>query len=92
MKETYTSKSLSLINIGVVSYFTLLYLVEILNLNFVIIGVLINFLSIPFLLAELLFIFIGIRFLFKKKRSKLFMFSLILLIIFGILTFGSLIL
>ena len=90
MNQLYTSKSLSLINVIIILYFGFIYLINIFGVNFVLIGVVTNFLTIPFLLAEVIFLILGIRFLIENKKNVLFLyFSLVLLFISFVFTYGS---
>lgn len=81
---------LTVINLAIVFYFILIYVIDFFQFDFVLIGVFREILTIPFLLAQLVFVPLGIIFWVKRKRLKpVTIFSIIFLIVCLIITIGS---
>ena len=76
-------------NFGIVSYFILIWLINIYKIDFVLIGVVREMLTIPFLLAQIVFLVIGIKYLIKNKRNLMTTFSVLALAICTVITIGS---
>lgn len=89
MPKLITSRNLTLINFIIVSYFGLLWLLYILEIDNQAIGVARELLTIPFLLAQLVFLVIGIRYLIKNSPPVLTRVSVFALGICTLLTIGS---
>ena len=84
-----THKKLTIINFIIVSYFVLLWFVNIYKIDYTLIGVFRELLTIPFLLAQIVFLILGIKFLTKNKINYFTIISLLLLAICTIITIGS---
>ena len=90
MNKLLNEKRLTQINVIIVMYFILLYLVYLFNINFIVIEFFRETLTIPFLVAQIVFLVLGIKHLIKgKSRYYPLIISLILLFICSILTIGS---
>ncbi|QAA82010.1 hypothetical protein EI546_09870 [Aequorivita sp. H23M31] len=89
MNRLITNKKLTIINFVIVTYFVLLWLINVYNLDFVLIGVFRELLTIPFLLAQIIFLIIGVRFLLKNETQFWTIAILIILGICALLTIGS---
>lgn len=90
MKTFLNTKSLSIFNFIIVTFFAASYLIYIYQIDFVIIGVFREMLTIPFMLAQIVFLFLSIRFLIAEKRFPFgLLLSVIALAICSVLTFGS---
>lgn len=89
MKQVLTTKSLTIINFLIVAYFVLIWLINFYQIDYILIGVFRELLSIPFLIAQLIFLVLGIIHLFKNKMNLLLVFSLLILAISTVFTFGS---
>lgn len=85
-----TERNLSVINIIIVSYFVVLYLINHFKLDYVLIGVVGEMLTIPFLSSQILFLVLGGKYLMKNRNSSfVFKISLILLAICSVITISS---
>ena len=89
MNKLITSRNLTVINFGIVLYFVLIYLINLYEIDFVLIGVFRELLTIPFLLAQIVFLIIGIIFLIKNPKNFLVFVSVLALTICTFLTFRS---
>lgn len=89
MDKLTTNRNLTIVNFAIVSYFVLIYLLNLYKIDFVLIGVFRELLTIPFLIAQIIFLVIGIKHLAKNKRHFLTIISLISLAICSIMTIGS---
>lgn len=89
MKQILTTKSLTIINFLIVAYFVLIWLINFYQIDYTLIGVFRELLTIPFLIAQLIFLVLGIIHLFKNKMNLLLAFSLLILAISTVFTFGS---
>lgn len=89
MNKLITNRNLTIINFAIVTYFGLVYLLDLYKVEFVLIGVLREILTIPFLLAQIIFLVIGIVYLIKHKTNILTIISIIVLTISAIFTIGS---
>lgn len=79
MKKFISDRNLTIINIAIVLYFLVVYLLHIYNVDFVIIGFFREILTIPFLVAQLVFVVIGIKHMIKHKKRLLTTISLMAL-------------
>lgn len=90
MTQLLNNNRLTIINFIIVTYFAGLYLINLYNVDFVLVGVFRELLTIPFLLAQLLFLVLGTIFLITNKNRRLLTtISLVLLAICSLLTIGS---
>ena len=89
MHKYLSHRNLAVINLGVVSYFLLILLINYYKIDAVIIGVFRELFTIPMLLAQLIFLVLGILYLTKKNSDVLFKISLALLGICSVITIGS---
>jgi hypothetical protein len=78
MPKKLNSNILTIINFGITAYFLAIYLINLYQIDFVIVGVFRELLTIPLMLAELVFLFLSLRFIiYEKKYSFLFLLSVI---------------
>jgi len=89
MKKLLTNKNFTIINFEIVLFFTLIYLLNYNEINFVLIGVFRELLTIPFLIAQLVFLVLGIQFILKNKIHFLTLFSILVLASCSAVTIGS---
>jgi hypothetical protein len=89
MNTLFSNRNLTIVNFAIVFYFILIWLVNVYQIDFVLVGVFRELFTIPFLLAQIVFLVIGIIYLMKNKKSLLFMLSVIALAICSIITIGS---
>lgn len=90
INKILTEQKLITINIIIVSYFVLLYLINLLKLDYVLIGFVGEMLTIPFLIGQIVFLILGVLFLMKNKSTSfLTKLSVILLAICFIITNSS---
>ncbi|MFP2995322.1 hypothetical protein ABN763_05405 [Spongiivirga sp. MCCC 1A20706] len=81
---------LALINLIIVAYFLISYLLYLLKIDGVLIGVIKELTTIPFLIAQVVFLVIGIITISKSKpAATLLLISVILLGICVVITLGS---
>lgn len=88
MSGLTTDRNLTIANFGIVFYFTMIWLINFYNIDFVLIGVFRELLTIPFLIAQVVFLIIGIKYLIKNKMDILLIISLIALAICSFTTIG----
>lgn len=69
MNSIFNHKTLTKINFGIATYFLILYLIDIYQIDFTLIGVLRELLTIPFLILQVVFLLISIRFVFKHNAK-----------------------
>ena len=84
-----TNRNLTIINLAIVFYFVLVYLVYYFSIEHKLLGVFLELLTLPFLAAQLLFLVLGIRQWISKKINLVAGVSLILLGVCSVLTIGS---
>jgi hypothetical protein len=89
MSTFVNNKNLTIINFSIVAYFGLLYVLNFLKIDFVLIGVFREIFTIPFILAQMLFLVLGIIHVVKHKKHLLTFISIVLLAINAIYTIGS---
>ena len=89
MKNLITNRNLIIVNFAIVSFFTLIYLINFFKLDYTLIGVFRQLLTLPFMMAQLVFLVIGIRYLTKNEKNILLIISFISLVICSIITIGS---
>lgn len=89
MSKYLSNKRLTLINLTIVSYFVLIWLLISFQVEHVLIGVFIELLTIPFLIAQLVFLVIGIKQIVKEPTDLLTKVSVFLLVISAVVTVGS---
>lgn len=89
MNTLFSNRNLTIVNFAIVFYFILIWLINIYQIDFVLVGVFRELFTIPFLLAQIVFLVIGIIYLMKNKKSLLLMLSVIALAICSIITIGS---
>lgn len=89
MNKYLSNKRLTLINLTIVSYFVLIWLLISFQVEHVLIGVFIELLTIPFLIAQLVFLVIGIKQIVKEPTDLLTKVSVFLLVISAVVTVGS---
>jgi hypothetical protein len=78
MSTFVNNKNLTIINFSIVAYFGLLYVLNFLKIEFVLIGVFREIFTIPFLIAQLLFLVLGIIHIIKYKTHLLTFISIVL--------------
>lgn len=89
MSKYLSNKRLTLINLTIVSYFVLIWLLISFQVEHVLIGVFIELLTIPFLIAQLVFLVIGIKQVIKEQTDFLTKLSVLLLVLCATITVGS---
>lgn len=89
MSTFLNNKNLTIINFSILIYFGLIYMIDFLKIEFVVIGVLREIFTIPFLLAQMIFLVLGIIHVVKYKTHFLTLISIIVLAINAIYTIGS---
>lgn len=89
MDKLITTRNLTLVNFSIVAYFLLIWLINLYEINFVLIGVLRELLTIPFLIAQIVFLIVGVKYLLNKQRNLWTVISIFLLAISAIITIGS---
>ena len=89
MNTLFSNRNLTIVNFTIVLFFILIWLVNVYQIDYVLVGVFRELLTIPFLLAQIVFLAIGIKYLVAKKKNLLFTLSLISLAICSIVTIGS---
>ena len=88
MSRLITNKNLTIINFAIVTFFILIWLINIYKIDFDLVGVFRELLTIPFLIAQIVFLVIGIKYLINNKRHFLTIISLLLLAICSVITIG----
>ena len=88
MNKLITNRNLTIINIVIVTYFGLIYLLNFYKIDFVLIGVFREILTIPFLIAQIVFLVLGIIHLVTHKTHFLTIISIIGLAISAVYTIG----
>ncbi len=89
MKKLATDKNLTIINFVIVSYFLLIWGINTLQIDAILIGVFRELLTIPFLIAQIAFSIIGIIFIIKNPKKTITTISLVLLIACAVITISS---
>ena len=89
MKKSITDRKLIIANFTIVSYFVLIWLINVYKIDIVLIGVFRELLTIPFLIAQIVFLVIGINFLIKNQRNALTIISVLSLAFCMLITVGS---
>jgi len=89
MNTLFSNRNLTIVNFAIVLYFILIWLVNVYQIDFVLVGVFRELLTIPFLLAQIVFLAIGIKYLVTNKKNLLFIFSVLALAICSTITIGS---
>ncbi|RRO25282.1 hypothetical protein [Flavobacteriaceae bacterium 14752] len=89
MNTLFSNRNLTIVNFTIVLYFILIWLVNVYQIDFVLVGVFRELLTIPFLMAQIVFLVLGIIYLMKSKKNLLFIFSVLALTICAIITIGS---
>jgi len=83
------NRNLTIINFLIVSYFALIYLFYLYNIDHVLIGVFRELLTIPLLIAQIIFLVMGIKRVLKSSKNLVMVVSVLLLAICTFLTIGS---
>ena len=89
MKKSITERKLIIANFTIVSYFVLIWLINVYKIDIVLIGVFRELLTIPFLITQIVFLVIGINFLIKNQRNALTIISVLSLASCMLITVGS---
>ena len=89
MKKSISDRKLIIANFTIVSYFVLIWLINVYKIDIVLIGVFRELLTIPFLIAQIVFLVIGINFLTKNQRNVLTIISVLSLACCMLITVGS---
>ena len=89
MKKSITDRKLIIANFTIVSYFVLIWLINVYKIDIVLIGVFRELLTIPFLIAQIVFLVIGINFLIKNQRNALTIISVLSLACCMLISVGS---
>ena len=84
-----STRILTLINFGIIAYFSFFYLVYVYKVIHVLLGVVNEMFTLPLMFLQLVFLVIGIIQLFRKPINYLFVVSLVLLAVCAALTLGS---
>lgn len=84
-----STRILTLINFGIIAYFSFFYLVYVYKVIHVLLGVVNEMFTLPLMFLQLVFLVIGIIQLFRKPINYLFVLSLALLAVCAALTLGS---
>ncbi len=84
-------KRLAIINFTIVSFFLLIYMINLYKIDHVLIGVFKELLIIPFLIAQIVFLTISIKVLIKDNKGEYYLLvsSVIALAICTFFTLGS---
>ncbi|NER17243.1 hypothetical protein [Spongiivirga citrea] len=84
------SNRLVLINLIIIAYFLMTYILHVFKIDAVFIGVIRELSTIPFLIAQIVFLVIGIVTITKSQTTnKLLLISVILLGVCALFTLGS---
>jgi hypothetical protein len=89
MNTCITNRNLTIINLVIVSYFILIWLIYIYKIDFILVGVFREILTIPFLIAQIVFLIIGIKHLIIHPKKLSTIISVLLLAVCAIITLGS---
>ena len=89
MNKLLTNRNLIIINFVIVSYFILLWLIDLYQIKFVLIEIFGELLTIPFFIAQIVFLIIGIKSVIKQQRNLLTIISVLLLATCTIITIES---
>ncbi|MGX1023036.1 hypothetical protein [Flavobacterium sp. CS20] len=89
MNQLSIHRKLTIVNFAIVFYFILIWLVNVYQIDFVLVGVFRELLTIPFLMAQIVFLVLGKIYLMKSKKNLLFTLSVLALTICAIITIGS---
>ena len=89
MNQLINNRNLTIANFGIVSYFMLIWLLYIYNIEFVLIGVIRELFTIPLLIAQVLILVVGTKHIIQKPSNFLTIISVCLLAICAVLTIGS---
>ena len=85
-----TERKLIIINLTIVFYFILIYLINLYKIDYVIIGVFWELLTIPFLIGQIVFLVLSVMFLIKNKHTSFMTkISVLLLAICFVITISS---
>ena len=84
-------KRLSIINLTIVLFFLLIYLINLYKIDLVLIGVIRELLTIPFLIAQIVFLTLSIKVLIKENKGEYYLLvsSVVALAICAFFTLGS---
>lgn len=89
MSRFITDRNLIIVNFTIVSYFILIWLINLYNVHFFLLGVFIELLTIPFLIAQIVFLVIGIKYLIQNDSKVMTIFSTASLAICTFITIRS---
>jgi hypothetical protein len=89
MNTCITNRNLTIINLVIVSYFILIWLIYIYKIDFILVGVFREILTIPFLIAQIVFLIIGIKHLIIHPKKLSTIISVLLFAVCAIITLGS---
>jgi len=83
------SRNLTVINLIIVAYFILLWLINFYEIDFVLIGVFRELLTIPFLFGQLVLLVLSSIQLLKNQNNRFLILSTFLLAACAVITIGS---
>ncbi len=89
MKNLFTNRQLIIINFTIVSFFSLIWVINFYKIDTQLISVFRELLTLPFLIAQIVFFVIGIKFLIINQRKRLTVISVLSLAICMFITIGS---
>lgn len=87
--EIIKNRNLTLVNLAIVTYFALNYLIYISKIQNVVLGVINELTTLPMLFLQIVFLILGTIYSIQKPFNFLLIVSLILLAICSILTFSG---
>lgn len=89
MNKLLTHPILTIINIGIVLYFAMLWLLNFYQIDFVLVNVFKELLTIPFLVAQPVILVIGGKFIFSNKLNVFSTLSWLALLVCFVIIIGS---
>ena len=87
--EIINDRNLTIVNLTIVTYFALNYLIYIAKIQNVILGVINELATLPMLFLQIVFLVLGTIHIIKKPINFLLIISLLLLTLCSILTFSG---
>lgn len=89
MNQLLTHTILTIINLGIVLYFVLLWMLHFYKIDFVLVGVLRELLTIPFIIAQLVMLVIGGKFILANKFNVFSILSWLALLVCFVIIIAS---
>lgn len=87
--EIINNKNLTIVNLAIVTYFAVNYLIYIAKIQNVVLGVINELATLPMLFLQIVFLVLGTIQIIKKPINLLLLTSLLLLTLCSILTFSG---